>query len=62
MGRDGGVATSPSVEPMEMPVAHANDLSRSTVTFEQPATLVVVVELSAKSRMPHMLAASMTAA
>jgi transposase len=49
MGRDGGVATSPFVEPMEMPVAYANDLSRSTVTFEQPATLVVVVELSAKS-------------
>jgi transposase len=49
MGRGGGVATSPFIEPMEMPVAHANDLSRSIVTFEQSTTLVVVVELSAKS-------------
>jgi hypothetical protein len=51
MGRDGGVATSPFVEPMEMPVAHANDLSRSIITFEQATTLVVVAELSAKSRL-----------
>jgi transposase len=34
---------------METPVAHANDLSRSLIAFEQSATLVVVVELSAKS-------------
>jgi transposase len=30
-------------------VVHANDLSRCLVTFEQPATLVAVIEMSAKS-------------
>ena len=36
-------------EPMEIPMAQVEDLSRSLVTFDQQSTLVVIVEMSQTS-------------
>lgn len=47
----GGEGMKPSSlpEPMEIPMAQVDDLSRSLVTFDQQSTLVVIVEMSQTS-------------
>src|ERR687897_925128 len=47
----GGEGMKPSSlpEPMEIPMAQVEDLSRSFVTFDQQSTLVVIVEMSQTS-------------
>ena len=50
MGQAAGVVAPSSLDqPMEVPVVQANDLSRSIVAFEQSSTLVVVIEMGARS-------------
>jgi transposase len=49
-GSDGGVVAPSSFgEPMEVSLLRVNDLSRSVVSFEQSTTLVVVIEMGARS-------------
>ena len=45
----GVVAPSSFGEPMEVSLLRVNDLSRSVASFEQSTTLVVVVEMGARS-------------
>src|SRR5829696_10024831 len=47
----GGEGMKPSSlpEPMEIPMAQVDDLSRSLVTFDQQNTLVVIIEMSQTS-------------